>query len=224
MVEILDIYLRNLGFNEENRDRLKKLLKGVPSSWHGGGPDIFQEIDTASYVGSDVIVGHAGNFHLEGKNPDFAFAKRVLDYAKGKNVTMVMENSAGGGFLPDLKKAIEELDDLKICLDTGHIYVYDEPNASMKAYVDALKNRLHHLHLNDFLNHPVRDYTGGSYPEHFIPGTGIMPREDWLYLFRALEEVNFRGAAVLEIRPRVPLETARETVKFFKALGNGKER
>ena len=197
-------------FNEIYRERLRALLKGLPSSWHSGSVNTLEghrrQIDTASYVGSDVIVVHARNLLVAGENADFDFAQKVLDYAREKNVTITLEN----GPLPTLKRAVDQLDDLKICLDTGHAYYYA---FSMKAYVDALKDRLYHLHIQDYL-----EKSSSSFLDHYIPGTGLIPKEDWLYLLRALEEIDFKGAAVLEIRPRVPLQTAMETKRFFSAL------
>jgi len=196
--------------NEIHRERLRALLKRLPSSWHSGGVNTFEghrkQIDTASCVGSDVFVVHAGNLLVAGENADFDFAQKVLEYAKEKNVTIALEN----GSLLTLRRAIDQLDDLKICLDTGHVYYYAFP---MKAYVDTLKDRLYHLHIQDYL-----EKSSSSFLDHYIPGTGLIPKEDWLYLLRALDEIDFEGATVLEIRPRVPLQTAMETKKFFNAL------
>lgn len=194
-------------FSEKHRDLLRRLLEGVPSSWHTAKEantyhDHRNQIDTASYVGSDVIVVHAYNLGLGGEAPDFDLAGRVLDYAQDENITIVLEN----GTLPTLKHAIDQLENLKICIDTGHVYNTAFP---MKNYIDNLKGRLRHLHLQDH--------------GHYVPGMAQHPRrairkEDWLYLFEALEEINFEGAAVFEIRPLRPLQTAARACQFFDTL------
>lgn len=195
-------------FDEVYRERLKVLLQGVRSSWHTGGARDFEanqrQIDTAAYVGSDVVVVHAPTLALGEENPDYGLAREVVAYASEKGVMIALEN----GPLALLAAAMEQVDDLKICIDTGHVYFTDNP---MKAYVDTLKPRLVHLHLQDTL--PNTD--------HYFLGSGIIPREDWEYLAAALMEISFSGAAVFEIRPRVPLQTAEVSVRFFNEIAEG---
>ena len=197
-------------FEEQNlfdpifRPRLRALLSDMESSIHGGGPDTFDnhkmQIDTAAETGSDVVVVHSGHMRL-GENPDFAFAQEVVDYARERDVTIALENGA----LPVLKRALENVEGLKICLDVGHVYFTPDP---MKSFVDSLRKHICHLHIQDTLGEM----------DHYVPGTGIIPREDWRYLFRCLDEEGFSGAAVLEIRPRTPLQDAELTKRFFDDL------
>jgi len=210
--------------DEAYRERLKALLTGIPSSWHSGGVDTFEEhqrqIDSVSYLNSDVIVVHAEELHLDGVKPNFDFVNRVLNYAEEKNVTIAVENSSTGETEKDpklwnisiLKRAMDQLDDLKICLDTAHVYKHH--HFSMKECVDTLKERLFHLHISDVF--PL------AFPPlmHSMPGTGIIPKNDWLYLVKVLEEIDFQGAAVLETQPLRPLQIAMETKEFFKSLSS----
>jgi len=193
-------------YDEVYRERLRVLLDGVKSSWHSGGVNDLEgnqrQIDTAAYAGSDAIVVHQGNLGLSGDGPeDYALARDVVAYATEKGVTIALEN----GPLAVLEGAIQNVDDLKICIDTGHVYFTDDP---MAKYVDALKGRLHHLHIQDTL--PESD--------HYFLGSGIIPKEDWQYLADALKEISFSGPAVFEIRPRQPLQTAEICTQFFNAL------
>ncbi len=192
-------------YDSINRKRLKMLTADMPSSLHGGGPDTLErhllQIDTAADTESDVIVVHIDHMKLGGEEPDFGFAQKVVDLAHDRGVTVALEN----GPLPVLVRALENLQGLRICLDTGHVYHHPEP---MKACLDSLKQDICHLHIQDTL---------GS-TDHYVPGSGIIPVEDWRYLFDSLEKIRFDGAWVLEIRPRKPLQYAEQTRMFFSEL------
>ncbi len=210
-------------FDEAYRERLRHMLQGVRASWHTGNEDTIEEyrrqIDTVSWVGSEILVVHAGNLFLDGPDPDFDFAAGVLDYARGKGVTIALENASDGEMEDDpqlwnlsiLRRATREFPDLKICLDTTHIQKF--ARFPMRDYVDALKDRLCHLHVSDAFaaDEPFARM-------HTSPGKGIIPAEDWLHLLKTLEEIEFRGEMVLEIIPLSPLHAAREAEKFFHSL------
>jgi sugar phosphate isomerase/epimerase len=198
-------------FDEDNlydpvyRERLRMLVGDMPSSLHGGGPDTMEQhqlqIETAADTESDVIVVHTSHMRLEGQEPEFTFAQNVLDLANERGVTIALETGA----LSILERALRNLNGLRICLDTGHVYHHPEP---MQAFVDALRKDICHLHIEDSLGET----------EHYAPGTGIIPIDDWRYLLEKLDETGFNGASVLEIRPRKPLQHAEATKVFFEEL------
>jgi sugar phosphate isomerase/epimerase len=191
-------------FDPVHRRRLKILLEDMPSSIHGGSQDTLEyqqlQIDTAAATNSDVIVVHSGNLRLGGENPDFEFAQVVLDIAAASGITIALEN----GDLRTLERSLDKLRGLKICLDVGHVYFTSN---SMKDFVDSLVGDICHLHIQDTLGEM----------DHYVPGTGIIPMEDWRYLFEKLEENGFNGAFVLEIRPRNPMQHAQQTRDFFSS-------
>ncbi len=191
-------------FGESQREWLKKLLEGINTSMHGSSVNTLDghksQIDTAAYIGADVIVVHPGNLKIHG-DVDYDFAGEVVAYAKERNVTIALEN----GPLNALEKAMERMDDLKICLDTGHVYFTTAP---MSDYLKILKPRLTHLHLQDTL--PGTD--------HYTLGTGTIPKSDWQLLWDTLHEIDFKGAGIFEIRPRTPLQTVKESMEFLKVL------
>ena len=84
----------------EQRDRLRDLLKDVRSSWHTDGDNTIEgyrrKIDTLAHVGSRVLVVHASNLFLDGPEPDFDFAARVLDLARARGVKIALENASEG--------------------------------------------------------------------------------------------------------------------------------
>jgi sugar phosphate isomerase/epimerase len=106
---------------------------------------------------------------------------------------------------------MEKFPDLKICLDTTHTQKYNR--FPIKEYIDVLKDRLCHLHISDAFA-PDEAFAR----MHTTPGKGIILQEDWLYLLKALEEIDFQGEAVLEIIPPSPVRIARETGRFFNNL------
>ena len=195
-------------FAPENRGKLRGMIGDMPSSIHGGGPDTLEQhqlqIDTAADTDCDVIVVHPGNIRVGSEEPDFEFAQSVVDLAESRGIMIALEN----GPLGVLTRALGGLEGLRICFDVGHVYFTKDP---MKAFVDGLKEEICHLHLQDTL--------GAT--DHYVPGTGKIPRQDWLYLFDSLESLGFNGASVLEIRPRIPLQHAAQTQEFFDSLLSG---
>lgn len=103
--------------------------------------------------------------------------------------------------------AIERVPGLNICLDVGHVYLTNDP---MKSFMQALKEKIIHLHIQEILSEPERPLLKeeGIIIDHYTPGTGGIPAADWSLCFETLEKVNFGGMAVFEIQPRKPLQTA----------------
>jgi sugar phosphate isomerase/epimerase len=202
-------------FAPENRKRLLSLLSGVSSSLHSGGinriEDFFQQVEAAAESRSSVLVVHADQLRVADE-PDFCFAQEVSAYARDKGVILALEN----GQLHWLVKAVEKVDGLEICLDTGHVYCGNNFERPMQEFVGELKWRIRHLHLQDLYLEPgtrraIRD-------SHKTPGMCDIPREDYEYLFSALVEVGFAGTAVLEVRPFDRIEIALQSQKFFGLL------
>jgi len=195
------------------RDRLKALVAGMACSLHTGGAKDMEahrkQIDCAAHIGADVIVIHPGDVTGDGAEVDPALTRDAVAYAREKGVTLALEN----GSLWLLEEAINAVEGLKICLDTGHIYhsaaYRDGRKAGMAEYVNALKARLVHLHVQD----PLPD------SDHYAIGTGIIPPEDWACLLDAMKEIDFQGAVVLEVRPRTPLQLAEQSFGQLHSLG-----
>ena len=199
-------------FCPSHRERLRRLLQGVRSSWHSGRVSDFnghkRQIDCAADCGSDVIVVHAGHMEVAGDHPDFGFAREVVAYARQRGIMLCLENGA----LHVIERAIANVDDLMVCIDTGHAYK-DSPApgvapTGLRPYLDSLSERIRHLHLQDTL----------AEGDHYTPGTGTIPRADWQCLLHTMRRMGFRGAWVTEIRPRRPVRTALDTFAFLESL------
>ena len=104
---------------------------------------------------------------------------------------------------------------MKICLDTGHVYWTEH---SLADYLGALKHRLVHMHVQDIAcetESPVTDLYG---LDHLNPGSGGISRDDWQLLLDTLEEVDFDGMAVFEVRPRHPLQLGLLARDYLESL------
>lgn len=204
--------------------RLKHLLQGMRVSLHTSGANTFdlhrQQVDMAADVGAEVIVLHAHDLiSKESLDLDVQLTCRIVAYAAEHGIRLALEN-AGTGRLPFLVNATEKVKGLGICLDIGHIYFTPDP---MSRFLDALEDRIIHLHVQDILpgTEPALALYGR---DHYTPGTGGIPKPDWELLARALAAIDFQGMAVFEIRPRSPLQTAYLGKTFMKALLDNTQR
>jgi sugar phosphate isomerase/epimerase len=202
-------------YAEGERTRLKLALDGMPVSLHSaivrGFDEQRQQIDAAHDLGARVLVVHSDEFYAgEGRELDVALCRDVVAYGEDNGVCIALEN----GQLPFLERALAAVEGLRICLDVGHVYLTDEP---MRAFLDALQGHIVHLHLQDILT-PAEMGLPGEWQDHYIPGTGGIPLEDWQLLAATLQEVDFDGTAVFEVRPRNPYQTTTLGRRFFDGL------
>ncbi len=206
-------------FAPQSRERLVKLLDGVPSTLHGRVGDLSfdehkQHIDAAKETGSTLIVVHADSIGVSGDDPkDFGLAKDVVAYAKQCGVGIALENVSPSP-LKALVKTLENVPGIGICLDIGHVYhMHDCP---LKEYLDRLADSIIHLHLQDlYLDSGT---TRAKYDSHRTPGQCDIPQADWQLLFSTLEKVDYRGSAVFEVRPFDPVEIVGQAVRFLKSV------
>ena len=201
-------------FDEVGRARLRAALREMTVTLHTALVETFEQhkkqVDAAVDLGAKVLVLHPSDMARDDGGPDIPLARDVMAYAAGHGVRLALEN----GPLPFLVQAIEAVDGLEICLDVGHVYQTPDP---MSRFLDALRDRLIHLHLQDTLSEPEKGLprTGG---DHYIPGTGGIPEADWRLLVDTLQAIDFDGIAVFEIRPRNPLQTALLATRFMDRL------
>jgi len=203
-------------YDEVGRKRLKGLVKGMDVSLHGViGINTFElhkkQIDAAKELGARVIVVHPDNLASGDRaNLDIELSRDIVGYANKNKIKIALEN----GGLSFLINAIEKVKGLGICLDVGHVYF---TNDSMKDFLDALKERIIHLHIQDILPKD-EDSLPGTGKDHYTPGTGGIPYKDWKLIAKTLKEINFQGTAVFEIQPRNPLQTALLGANFMHRL------
>lgn len=147
-----------------------------------------------------------------------AFWKALMPTAHEFGVTVCLENMPFHHYShshpTDILKIIRAVDDASfcMCLDTGHVNVFPEPDiyAEMQLIKDVL--RVVHVHGND-----------GQNDQHLLPYFGKM---DWVAFGRAWRDIGFDGVFSFECSPPAKLpdelhekilslmpEMAREIVK-----------
>ena len=138
-----------------------------------------------------------------------SFMKTLLKIAKKYHVTVCVENTPFRGFSlaapQQVLKLVREINDnnLKICLDTGHVAVFRDlsPGDSIRQLAEEIKV----LHVHD---------NGGEKDEHLPPYEGII---DWQDFSSALKETGFDGVLSLESVPKESLPTKefeRQSIKL----------
>jgi sugar phosphate isomerase/epimerase len=202
-------------FDEVGRRGLKQVLQGMTVSLHTAGANTFdlhkKQIEAAADLGAEVVVLHPSDFvSRDNSNLDVSLACKAVAYASEHGVRLALEN----GQLPFLANAIEKVEGLGICLDVGHVYLTSDP---MSKFLDALKERIIHLHIQDVLSE-AEDGLPCTGKDHYIPGSGGIPDKDWNLFATTLGEINFQGIAVFEIQPRNPLQTALLGRTFMREL------
>lgn len=202
-------------YGAPQRTEVKAALGNMPVSLHSAIvrslPEHKAQVDAAHELGADVLVVHPDEFFAADEGQlDVGLCREVVAYAAQQGVHIALEN----GQLPFLEQALAAVDDLKICLDVGHVYFTSEP---MQAYLSALKKYIVHLHLQDILT-PAEVGLPNLGTDHYTPGTGGIPARDWQLLVATLREIDFEGTAVFEIRPRNPYQTAHQGRRFFDSL------
>jgi len=192
-------------YDAVGRKRLATMTEGMTVSLHSNvaqkREQMLEHIDTAAAIGGRVIVLHPDDLAIadDRKKPNLDYARWAVEYADRRGVRLALEN----GELGFLCETIEAVDGLGFCLDTGHPY----PGGSIADFLNALKHRLIHLHLQDILPQAEKNVPD-AFGDHYILGTGGIPAADWQNLSHTLKEINFDGIGVFEIHPRNPLQTA----------------
>jgi len=204
-------------FDLVGRQRLRQSVQGMRVSLHTAADNTFdmhrKQIDAAADIGAKVIVVHARNFYSQGTSDiDLSLARSVTSYAADNGVKIALENTFEE--LSVLVDAVENVEGLGICLDVGHVYFTSTP---MAEYLDALGDRIIHLHLQDTLGQD-ESHLPATGPDHFSPGTGSIPAKDWELLMATLKTVDFQGTGVFEVRPRNPLQIALRAQAFVRKV------
>ncbi len=179
----------------------------------------------ASVLGKAYLVVHPVMPYGWNKEEDAEYARRVnkefftelCEFAKPYGVTVCIENmpfpNCKLSYMEALADFVNELDidNFKICLDTGHSNVCKEaPGEMIRKYSSLIKT----LHLHD---------NRGWTDEHAMPYTHDI---DWSDFKKAIKETGFEGCLSLEIHgPKqycpddIKEEMLKTACKIAKSLG-----
>ena len=126
-------------------------------------------------------------------NLNVEFFRALLPTAKKYGITICLENMPMLHFSlakpADILRLVEEINDenFKICLDTGHVSVFNE--LSIGDEVRRLGDHIKVLHVHD--NMMSKDL-------HMLPYFGKL---DWNEFISALKDIDFKGVFSLETAP-----------------------
>lgn len=138
----------------------------------------------------DVALGKAEETYR--MNVDFM--RRLLEVAHREDVVICYENMPFLGFslsTPEqIMRVVEEIDDdhFCVCLDTGHVNVFE--GLSVADAVRCIGKKLRVLHIHD---------NKGDGDSHLCPTEGTI---DWAAFKSALDEIDYEGVYSLETLPK----------------------
>lgn len=179
-----------------------------------------RSIEMTSYLGAEYFVIHpimTPNLDDAGKpeadvtwEANLIFMTELLKTAKDNDVTICLENMPFGRFSiskpADTYRFVKEMNDskFKMCLDTGHVSVFElSPADAIREMHDEIKTL--HVHDNKF-----------KMDMHMMPYFGQI---DWADFGKALHEAAFDGVFSLEVRPPASLPT-----DLFEEFGSSLHR
>lgn len=124
---------------------------------------------------------------------NFKFMSELLEYAKSVGVTICLENmpfkkqplARPAEILEFVKKMND--DNFKICLDTGHVAVFNDLDLAEEVRRLGKEIKVLHVHDND-----------GNRDKHYAPYFGVI---NWDEFGKALKEIGFDGVISLETVP-----------------------
>lgn len=208
-------------FDAQTIKKIRPVFEGIQLSLHTrtGQNTLDQhkaQIDSAVHYHADILVLHPDDVYYPGtREANLDLAGQALEYAKSAGVRLALENGQYG-FLSNIYHQIETM---QFCLDLGHVYLVPE---SLKQFLDLFKNRIIHLHLHDslFPYEAIKGQPAWEFIDHHIPGAGVITAEDWYLLFNTMNEVNYQGSAILELRPYHPFQAASIGIDKIETLMN----
>ncbi len=121
---------------------------------------------------------------------NYDFMQKLSEAGRDHNVVVCLENMPMTNLSlsrpAEILSFVKEINTpwLRICLDTGHVSVFDESPADAVRLIGKEYLRVLHVHDNN-----------GRSDLHWIPYTGVI---DWKDFSRALQEIDFKGVLSLE--------------------------
>lgn len=153
-----------------------------------------QAIDAFALLGGGIMVTHdiaipdsSSPDHEQKRGGLIQNLAEICDYAGEHGVRIAIENLTNGYFSDpaNLIAVVDEIavDNLGICIDTGHRNMHGDPAEALRLVGD----RLYTVHIHD--NHGAKD-------EHLLPTRGTI---DWSATFGALSDIHYSGVFVYEL-------------------------
>lgn len=157
--------------------------------------------EIAATIGAGVLVVHPTGAPTESSsaasteailNIHMRILERVCSRARGRGVTIALENGGSLAQMHYIVDLVEKLD-CGICVDTGHANL---GNLGATQAIQLADSRLVTTHLQD---------NWGERDDHRPPGTGTI---EWIDVFLALKQIGYHETLMLELTDGPP--TSRE--------------
>lgn len=198
----LQWYDKELPFSQEEQFELCKQLglqiefchlgyKGIDNIWIEGEEgdalvaQYINDLDNLSQLGVGIVCMHL-TIKSEAPSPNeigLERIKKVVEYAKSKNIRVAFENTKNWGYLEYVFDKLD-YDNMGVCYDSGHCHCHFNDKFSW----DKFKNKIFLVHLHN--NDKTDDL-------HLLPfdkyGT-----INWQELVSHLKDANYTGPIILE--------------------------
>lgn len=129
-------------------------------------------LDAAAALGADAAVLHPSHAAMGDAYDEPAVVDGVLDsltdlhaHGEERGVDVLVENLQSGPFALDGLDQVVDATPLGLVVDTGHARVSGHGGEALTDFVDAHRDRIRHVHLND---------TRGARDEHLPLGAGTV--------------------------------------------------
>jgi sugar phosphate isomerase/epimerase len=202
--------LNECRYDKKSWPRLEAATEGMLVSIRSrnDSPNIEQwdeQIECARRLKANIVAGLA-SLRVNEEVEDWDYLQDVVRMAADNDVKLCVET----GRLDAVRKIGDKFDSVWYCLDTG--YASTDHQHNFREYVDALADRVAHLHLTDNF---------GRVDDHRPLGcSGGIAHQDWSYLLEALGRYDNDIIGSLEMTPCTPVEMIRRSSCFlFDELG-----
>jgi sugar phosphate isomerase/epimerase len=185
--------------------------------------EMFAAAEAAALLGVRYFVFHPGPEKTYDPPPDERLRRmrnaatlidELCERCRKLGIGIVLENMLPHLFFGNMRDMLwiigaVESTMVGTCLDTGHAFI----SGDIYRILYKLSGHLQFLHANDNM---------GKDDEHLLPGRGKI---DWPRLLHELNELDFRGAFILELMgdrhksPQAVLDGARQSRRFLRDIG-----
>ena len=156
---------------------------------------LLAEIDIGKKIGAKQIVFHAPKFmgldDLKEQADSIKFLKQASKDSKEKGIQLLLEYPTKGPFteIEILKEIFEMFPDLMMCMDVGHLVKVQETTENEKKVVDALKEKIIYLHINDSGDEKMTEHREfGDKEKHYLEILSYLKEK--CSLKKAIIEIN----------------------------------
>ncbi len=174
----------------------------------------YEMIDVASSLEIDKAVIHAsGEPNKDSERDEMIKCAQdslylLAKYAESRGVTIAVEDlprTCLGNCSDDISRLISAHEKLRVCFDLNHLLIQKNVD-----FVKALGDKIITLHVSDY------DFKD---ERHWLPYEG---KTDWVELVTALENADYNGVFMYEIRKKAPDTILRRDLECSDFVANYK--